>query len=311
VVRCLRQRLSKCPWAVIPRAQNICLYPWPGSSRRLTTDLHWNKLQKREESIAMYGSYVAMAIAGHGGRSRSQSYFTTDFQLVCLGIEHPCGTYNQILLHVRMLQSEICGFVSMGRPLWREDGSAICSKWKLLYDLQSVYLGIEHPCGTCDQILLPVGMLQSEICGFVSMGRPLWREDGSAICSEVEITLRLMIGQYVLFLRPDITSCWDVAVWNLRSCIYWTPYLTRGRVCNLQCNHSMVRVAQNPRPYFTVSSETPPTWRARFPYFYPPWTGWPSYTPGNLVPFTSPLTFRRDYGGSILPSLTRWRACNL
>jgi hypothetical protein len=28
---------------------------------------------------------------------------------------------------------------------------------------QSVCLGIEHPCGTCDQILLPVGMLLSEI----------------------------------------------------------------------------------------------------------------------------------------------------
>jgi hypothetical protein len=29
---------------------------------------------------------------------------------------------------------------------------------------QSVCLGIEHPCGTCDQILLPVEMLLSEIC---------------------------------------------------------------------------------------------------------------------------------------------------
>jgi hypothetical protein len=28
---------------------------------------------------------------------------------------------------------------------------------------QSAYLGIEHPCGTCDRILLPVGMLLSEI----------------------------------------------------------------------------------------------------------------------------------------------------
>jgi hypothetical protein len=50
---------------------------------------------------------------------------------------------------------------------------------------QSVCLGIEHPCGTCDQILLPVGMLQSEIWGFVSVERPLWREDGSAICSVI------------------------------------------------------------------------------------------------------------------------------
>jgi hypothetical protein len=40
-------------------------------------------------------------------------------------------------------------------------------------DGQSVYLGIEHPCGTCDQILLPVRMLLSGICGFVSVERPL------------------------------------------------------------------------------------------------------------------------------------------
>jgi hypothetical protein len=36
-------------------------------------------------------------------------------------------------------------------------------------------------------------------------------------------------------LRPDIISCWNVAVWNLRSCIYWAPSLTRGRVCISQC----------------------------------------------------------------------------
>jgi hypothetical protein len=50
---------------------------------------------------------------------------------------------------------------------------------------QSLCLGIEHPCGTCDQILFPVGMLLSEICGLVSIGRPLWREDGSVICSVI------------------------------------------------------------------------------------------------------------------------------
>jgi hypothetical protein len=52
-------------------------------------------------------------------------------------------------------------------------------------DSQSVCLGIEHPCGTCDQILLPVGMLLSEICCLVTVGRPLWREDESAICSVI------------------------------------------------------------------------------------------------------------------------------
>jgi hypothetical protein len=38
---------------------------------------------------------------------------------------------------------------------------------------QSVCLGIEYPCGTCDQILFPVGILLSEICGLVSVARPL------------------------------------------------------------------------------------------------------------------------------------------
>jgi hypothetical protein len=45
-------------------------------------------------------------------------------------------------------------------------------------------------------------------------------------------------------LRTDITSCRKVEVWNLRSCFHGTPSLTRARVRNLQCNHSMVRVAQ-------------------------------------------------------------------
>jgi hypothetical protein len=50
---------------------------------------------------------------------------------------------------------------------------------------QSVCLGIEHPCETCDQIVLPVGMLLSESYGLVSVGRPLWREDRSAVCSAI------------------------------------------------------------------------------------------------------------------------------
>jgi hypothetical protein len=37
--------------------------------------------------------------------------------------------------------------------------------------------------GNCDQILLPVGVLLSEICSLLSAGRTLWREDGSAVCS--------------------------------------------------------------------------------------------------------------------------------
>jgi hypothetical protein len=212
------------------------------------------------------------------GRSLSQS--------VCLGIEHPCETCDQILLPVGMLVSEISGLVSVGRRLWREDGSAVCSaitqwseslrtrnhtllshlrllqpgwpgsriyipqeqsglvippgpRWsevRLLYDWrsvsQSVCLGIEHACGSCDQILLPVGMLLSEISGLVSVGRPLWREDGSAICSAV------------------------------------THWSESSRIRN----HTLLSHLR-----------LPPTWRARFPYLYPPGTGWTSYTPEHWV----------------------------
>jgi hypothetical protein len=103
-----------------------------------------------------------------------------------------------------MLLSEICGLVSVGRPLWREEGSAICSvitqwsesrrtrnhtcksKFEVTLRLtvsQSVCLGIEHPCGTCNQILLTVRRLLSESSHHLSVGRPLWRED--AVCSAI------------------------------------------------------------------------------------------------------------------------------
>jgi hypothetical protein len=39
--------------------------------------------------------------------------------------------------------------------------------------------------------------------------------------------------------------------------------------------------------------ESPPTWKARSPYLYPPGTLWPSYRPRHWVLFLSPLTTRR------------------
>jgi hypothetical protein len=50
-----------------------------------------------------------------------------------------------------------------------------------------------------------------------------------------------------------------------------------------QSSHSRIKVPQNSRPYFTVSSETPPTWRAGSPYLYPPRTGGPVIPPGTRL----------------------------
>jgi hypothetical protein len=45
--------------------------------------------------------------------------------------------------------------------------------------------------------------------------------------------------------------------------------------------------------FYCLRFETPPTWRARSPYLYPPGTGWPGYTPRHCVPFSSPPTTRK------------------
>jgi hypothetical protein len=52
---------------------------------------------------------------------KSQSYFTTDGQSVGLGVEPTLGPVTRYYF-----LPEIYCLVSMGRPLWREDGSAIC-----------------------------------------------------------------------------------------------------------------------------------------------------------------------------------------
>jgi hypothetical protein len=65
------------------------------------------------------------------------------------------------------------------------------------------------------------------------------------------------------------------------------------------CWPSSAQLSLRPSPaglmaiFYCLRFDIPPTWRARFPYLYPPGTGWPSYTPGHWVPFPSPLTTRR------------------
>jgi hypothetical protein len=44
--------------------------------------------------------------------------------------------------------------------------------------------------------------------------------------------------------------------------------------------------------FYCLKLETPPTWRARPPYLYPPGTGWPSCSHRHWVPFSLPPTRR-------------------
>jgi hypothetical protein len=145
----------------------------------------------------------------------------------------------------------------------------------------TVSFAIEHPYDTCDQILLPFGMLLSEICSFVSVGRHLWREDESAICSVItkwSQSLRTRNHTLLSHLRLPQTG---VSV----SHIYIPqeeggPIIPPGTGLPLRL---LLRLAGlrwrccNP----------PPTWRVKSPYVYPSGTGWCNLKSKSDVKFKS------------------------
>jgi hypothetical protein len=72
---------------------------------------------------------------------------------------------------------------------------------------------------------------------------------------------------------------------DLRVCWYGAPSLTRGRVCLLQLLlSSPAQLFLGPSPaglmttLYCLRFDTPPTWRTRSLYFYPPGTEWPGYS---------------------------------
>jgi hypothetical protein len=111
------------------------------------------------------------------------------------------------------------------------------------------------PRGTSCQQTLAISLLRSGgSCVSIVRSRTQPTEF-SLVEAEVEVNLRLTVSQSVSMswhrahlwdLRPDITSCPNVAVSNLLCCFCGALSLKRGRICNLQCNHLIVRVPQNP-----------------------------------------------------------------
>jgi hypothetical protein len=78
------------------------------------------------------------------------------------------------------------------------------------------------------------------------------------------------------------------------------PSLMRGRVFSSQCNHSMVRIGQNPWSHITVSSETYPIWRAGSHIYISQDQGGPVIPPGTGYPLRCLLRLAR----------LRWRYSN-
>jgi hypothetical protein len=118
-----------------------------------------------------------------------------------------------------------------------------------------------------------------------------------------------------------VSSPWWQGPWVSRPAIFFqlntcfhSPYVTsslmRGWVCCLQlllALASAVIFRSESRGLMTtfccLKFETPQTWRIRFPYLYPPGTGWPSYTPQALGSLFITSYNSQGYNGGIRPCI--------
>jgi hypothetical protein len=98
-----------------------------------------------------------------------------------LGVRHPLQFHDQILIFPFFCRTIALLFV-FGRPLWREDGSAICSalcQWSESRRTHNHTL-LSHPTTE-----FPFCCLLRLAGITVEVFYPLWREDGSVICSAI------------------------------------------------------------------------------------------------------------------------------
>jgi hypothetical protein len=110
---------------------------------------------------------------------------------------------------------------------------------------------------------------------------------------------------------PPISSSWRQVPWDSLPAflfnwareviaLMWHPlWREDGSVVYNCCWSSPAQSFWGPSPtglmttFYCLRLGTPPTWRARYPYLYPPLTGWPSYTPRHWISFSSlPTTHR-------------------
>jgi hypothetical protein len=121
--------------------------------------------------------------------------------------------------------------------------------------------------------------------------------------SELLYDWQFTASQFVLVTSPMRLKTSNF-IFHLNACgysPYVTPSLTRGWFCRLWLllvspaqSFSGSSPAELMTTFYCLRFETPPTWRARSPYLYPPGTGWPGYTPRHWVPFLSPPMTRRS-----------------
>jgi hypothetical protein len=110
-------------------------------------------------------------------------------QSVCLGVGHPFGAHDQILLFPFFCR-KIALLLVLGRPLWRVDGSIICMHFASSQSRGGLI--ILHYCLTWDYwVPFPSPLMTRRHYGGSILTRlhkgTFWREDGSVICSAMPV----------------------------------------------------------------------------------------------------------------------------
>jgi hypothetical protein len=113
-------------------------------------------------------------------------------------------------------------------------------------------------------------MLLSEICGLLPVGRPLWREDGSAICSVItQWSESLRTRNHTLLFRLRLPQPGGPG-----SRIY-IPKEQGGPVIPSGTGFPLRRLLRLAGLRWRYSNP-PPTWRDRSLYIWPSGIGWSS-----------------------------------
>jgi hypothetical protein len=122
-------------------------------------------------------------------RFRSRSYFKTDGQSVCLGVGHPFGAHDQILLFPFFCR-KIALLLVLGRLLWREDRSVICSAICQWSESRTTY---NHTLLSHLRLLSSLSMASYDSQGL----RWKYSYRLNTVKVKVKVTLRLTVSQSV------------------------------------------------------------------------------------------------------------------